>query len=233
MCILLAGALNFIYLYCCNLTHAWQLREYYDVVHRPKINNLATVMGFLVAIKLCLRLMPTGLLYAGLPCSSFVWISSSSTGRSKLNPLGNQECETTRVRNLQSDMYFDKCIRVLLIALGKSTSPGRKFASLSLVLLSVPGNSPARALGGRATWFQQIACVSIFDTNHGTRGLGLHVGSLVPYLLHIGYTSYIYTYVLGEQFVFSGMCVCEVDGFVWPLVPKAFVGNGQRAEFLF
>lgn len=56
-------------------------------------------LGFLIALRGVLRVMPGGLLFSGLPCSSWVWISRGSTGRSQDNPRGTVENNCTKVGN--------------------------------------------------------------------------------------------------------------------------------------
>ena len=45
--------------------------------------------GFLRALWLTLRMKEGGLLHAGPPCSSFVWINSSTHRRTRERPLGS------------------------------------------------------------------------------------------------------------------------------------------------
>ena len=44
--------------------------------------------GFLTAIQHTLRLKPGGLVTAGPPCGSFIFLNMGTSGRSKLRPLG-------------------------------------------------------------------------------------------------------------------------------------------------
>ena len=46
-------------------------------------------MGMVRGVQLVLRLARRGLLYVGLPCSSYVFMSSSKHGRSEQRPEGN------------------------------------------------------------------------------------------------------------------------------------------------
>lgn len=45
--------------------------------------------GFLVALLYVLRLEAAGLLWGGVPCSSYVWIARGHTERSRTNIMGN------------------------------------------------------------------------------------------------------------------------------------------------
>lgn len=51
--------------------------------------NLGTTLGLLKAIALMLRVCPEGLLYGGIPCCSFGFLSSPTHGRGALCPWGN------------------------------------------------------------------------------------------------------------------------------------------------
>ena len=47
-----------------------------------------------------LEIMPQGLLYCGLPCASYSWMSSSRHSRTRSNPLGNQDRAWVKYHNL-------------------------------------------------------------------------------------------------------------------------------------
>ena len=57
-------------------------------------------IGFVRATQLTLRLVEDGLLHAGPPCNTFVWVSRGSTGRSKTCPEGNQDAPSVATGNL-------------------------------------------------------------------------------------------------------------------------------------
>ena len=61
--------------------------------------NLTTQAGLALAVGAVLRLMPGGLLCGGPQCSSWVWISRSSTKRSKDNPAGDVRRDSVREGN--------------------------------------------------------------------------------------------------------------------------------------
>jgi len=52
------------------------------------LHNMNKTSGLLHAIKLCLRLKVGGILWCGVPCSTWVFMSRGSTGRSVGAPLG-------------------------------------------------------------------------------------------------------------------------------------------------
>jgi hypothetical protein len=47
--------------------------------------------GFLVAILMVLQVREDGLILAGLPCSSYVFMNLGTSKRSLLNPFGDEE----------------------------------------------------------------------------------------------------------------------------------------------
>lgn len=46
-------------------------------------------LGFCIALRMVLRLVPGGVLSMGPPCGSFVWVNLATSGRSESNPYGN------------------------------------------------------------------------------------------------------------------------------------------------
>jgi hypothetical protein len=72
---------------------------------------MASVIGFLVAIKDVLRLHEKGLLFGGVVCSSFIWLSSSNTKRSAAKPMGDQSNSAVVMGNLLAVRF---CLLVLL-----------------------------------------------------------------------------------------------------------------------
>ena len=82
-----------------------------DYTHvQVPIPVLNSRLGLLLAIQQLMRVKPAGLLYSGLPCNSFVWISRAATGRSyespKGNPYSNAACKGNTL-----------CTRFVLLAL--------------------------------------------------------------------------------------------------------------------
>ena len=60
-------------------------------------------MGFLKAIQLILRTQEGGLITAGPPCSSFVFLNMGTSLRSKTRPLGNSRRAYIREANMFLD----------------------------------------------------------------------------------------------------------------------------------
>lgn len=60
-------------------------------IRRNALDDIRKVSGFLRACQLVMRLEVGGLLWSGNPCNTWVWISRSSTGRSRGNPLGRTD----------------------------------------------------------------------------------------------------------------------------------------------
>lgn len=65
-----------------------RIRDYYDITSR-ETDDLLSPGGFLLAIRQTLRLKPGALLWGGVPCSSWVFMSSSVSGRRKMCPDGD------------------------------------------------------------------------------------------------------------------------------------------------
>ena len=64
-------------------------RSTYDVADAPVEENIATLQGFLRLLQKTLRIKAGGLLYAGHPCSSMVWVSKKVHKRDASCPWGD------------------------------------------------------------------------------------------------------------------------------------------------
>ena len=64
-------------------------RQGFDWVSDEIYQNLGSDLGFLKALQLLLRVVPLGLLFGGVPCDSFIFLSSSVHQRDATNPWGN------------------------------------------------------------------------------------------------------------------------------------------------
>ena len=62
----------------------------YDYATRHDDHNLLTTLGLLLGIQQVLRLSKTGLLWLGVPCNSFGFMSSNIHKRSSIRPLGDE-----------------------------------------------------------------------------------------------------------------------------------------------
>ena len=85
--------------WCVYGCHVSKLREPYDIGIHPKEHDITSTMGYAVAIRHVLALRPAGLLYAGLPCCSYTWVSSSRHRRSASQPMGDLSVAWVRYRN--------------------------------------------------------------------------------------------------------------------------------------
>ena len=83
------------------------MRMEFDCLRREE-EDLATIPGFMIAIQKVLRVRRGGLLWLGVPCSTFCWMAKSSHQRSSNCPLG-RDSEAVRLGNLLS------CRAVLLL----------------------------------------------------------------------------------------------------------------------
>jgi len=88
-----AGALN----------HAFQdlgmTSDKLDVELNP-LHDMNKTPGILHALKLCLRLKVGGILWCGVPCSTWVFMSRGSTGRSAGAPLGRETSPAVVAANI-------------------------------------------------------------------------------------------------------------------------------------
>ena len=66
--------------------------------------------GFLVALQYTMRIMKGGLLFAGLPCSSHVWISRGTSKRSRADPRGDLTVDMTRFGNMFASRFGLICL---------------------------------------------------------------------------------------------------------------------------
>ena len=92
------------------------LRQGYDVMTDPVYENLESDLGFLHSLSLVLRLAPFGLLYLGLPCGSFSFMSSATHRRTGAEPYGNVGVEFVN----QGNLLCCRCCLLALIAIARS-----------------------------------------------------------------------------------------------------------------
>jgi len=72
----------------------------YDIINDEIYQNLLTDEGWLTAFAWVARLKDTGFTHWGTVCSTWVWISRHSTGRSKQRPMGDPSSESTVKANI-------------------------------------------------------------------------------------------------------------------------------------
>ena len=78
------------------------LRLLFDNMSHDEEQNLATVLGFLLGLQQVLRVRRKGLVWLGLPCGSFGFISSSLHKRCQEVPMGDTTRCFVRTGNLLS-----------------------------------------------------------------------------------------------------------------------------------
>jgi hypothetical protein len=76
-----------------------------------KQDDLLSSHGFLRAIKNILRLRRHALFWAGIPCSTFVWINRGTSKRSRECPLGCVDAPSAHAANVMTSRW---CLLVLL-----------------------------------------------------------------------------------------------------------------------
>lgn len=126
-------------------------RNYFDWTSR-KEDNILTVAGMLKAVRSVLQLKEFGLLAAGVPCSSFVWLNIVHTRRSESNPMGSGSCAPAQdrhgINHAFDDLQFLKCCcSILLVCSTKShRQVGNNIALRAMLCFAL-------ALSRRVMWF--------------------------------------------------------------------------------
>jgi hypothetical protein len=87
----------------------WQMRDTYDV-NNDSEQDLMSVHGLIAAVWMMLRVVPNGLLWGGVPCSSYIFISSATCQRKKGSRTGNVAVTSVRMGNVL-------CSRFCLLAM--------------------------------------------------------------------------------------------------------------------
>ena len=85
------------------------MRLTYDV-EAKKSQNLMTTKGLLRALQRTLRLCEAGLLWCGVPCKSFSWMSSSKHGRTAETPFGRTMYDFVATGNTLTSRSIILCI---------------------------------------------------------------------------------------------------------------------------
>lgn len=73
---------------CCWLC---SLRQGFDIVKNKILYDVDSSIGLLTAIRNILRTKDKGLIFLGIPCSSFSFMSSSQHKRSSTQPFGDED----------------------------------------------------------------------------------------------------------------------------------------------
>ncbi len=105
------------------ITTQWQRAGFpavgYDILKDPLYNDLNASAGFLVALRLMLQLSDSsGLAWFATVCSTWVWMSRSSTGRSETNVMGNRNSQAVMKANIMTT----RCALLILLACAKSSA---------------------------------------------------------------------------------------------------------------
>lgn len=80
--------------------------------------DLRTTAGMLRAVQMTLRLKIGGLLWAGTPCSTWVFLARGSTGRSQGHPLGREDTRSVSDANL----VVSRVALLILLAVARGAS---------------------------------------------------------------------------------------------------------------
>lgn len=70
------------------LSQAGMRCAWFDI-HLEPSHDILTATGVAVAVRIALSVIPGGVVWFGVPCSTFVWLARGHTKRSRQNPLGD------------------------------------------------------------------------------------------------------------------------------------------------
>ena len=153
----------------------------YDYLKDPVTNNVLSSAGFACALSLTLSLDPmAGFLWLATVCSSWVWISSSSTGRTVDYPLG-VPCESAASANCM----VARCGLLVVLAISRGCIWALEQPASSLTVLH-PAMVWIRQFNNvlfNADWFEADTCMGAFSAGtikptkiYGNRRLVLSLG---------------------------------------------------------
>ena len=83
----------------------------FEIKDDPTMMDFMSPLGFLYAISLCCQLKPASQSISAPVCSSWVWMSRGSTGRTRYNPLGNRWVQCVRTGNAMVSKSLQLCRR--------------------------------------------------------------------------------------------------------------------------
>ena len=107
------------------------IRQGFDVLHDPVFGDFTSDVGFLKGIELTLRLVVDGLLFGGLPCGSFGFLSSPTHARTSADPWGNLKHPFVLIGNICSTRFaILVCLSVVRGATWMLEQPGRTALTL-------------------------------------------------------------------------------------------------------
>lgn len=66
-------------------------REYYDLAQKGRSHDMLSLVGLLQSVRLTLQIVEEGLLWSGIPCSSWVFMNVSRTCRCQDNVWGSAD----------------------------------------------------------------------------------------------------------------------------------------------
>ncbi|CAJ1450920.1 unnamed protein product, partial [Effrenium voratum] len=101
----------------CNSFRSLGMRsQHFDVLNHPEDNILET-SGFLKLLQGVLRTKEDGHISCGIPCNSFVFLNSHTSGRTRSNPLGRED---ERDYVLTANRIVARASLALCVALARS-----------------------------------------------------------------------------------------------------------------
>ena len=85
----------------------------YDIIFNQDSNDVNSLVGFLTAVQLCRRLKKGALAHFATVCSTWVWISRSSTKRSVTCPLSEKPTECVK----QANKMVGRCTLLMILVM--------------------------------------------------------------------------------------------------------------------
>ena len=85
----------------------------YDIIFNQDSNDVNSLAGFLTAVQLCRRLKKGALAHFATVCSTWVWISRSSTKRSVTCPLSEKPTECVK----QANKMVGRCTLLMILVM--------------------------------------------------------------------------------------------------------------------
>ena len=133
----------------------------YDYLKDPRMNDITTPEGFICALAMVMSLHPTdGFLWLATVCSSWVWLSRGSTGRSVSFPLG-VPCASVDLANLM----VARCALLILLVIAMGCAWGLEQPATSLMTLH-PAMEWLRRLAGllmNSEWYEVSTPMGAFN----------------------------------------------------------------------
>ena len=136
----------------------------YDYAFDARFNNLCTIEGFTHCLWLRLRFRCTGLAWFATVCSTWIWMSRSSTERSPTQPLG---CVYAGNTVEQGNIQVARCSLLMLLIAFKG-GLWMLEQPLGSIMKHHPSLKWLRSLTNHydfMSWYEQHSCMAAFESD--------------------------------------------------------------------